>query len=280
MTTRRKFGMGIAAMLAAQRAPAALVRSLVAGRQIAATGTRPPYAEVEYLESNGTQWIDTRVVGMSPCRFRGSFAYTELQDNGIIIGAVNTNQLATMAIYGIGQYPRGNNFIRVGNSYQSFGNVPLGTAEKFDVIISSTNAVVMSGGVQVAQISVSANQNVGANLYLFAINRNGFANFHAKAKVLHFQIYVGESLVRDFVPVRFTNEIGQSDGAMYDRVSGQLFRNQGTGAFVIGPVKARGASGQNGGGYKWLIVLNDSGPSWRPCAQSWRQSPSLWKEAA
>ena len=36
----------------------------------------------------------------------------------------------------------------------------------------------------------------------------------------------------DFVPVRKGNI-----GYMYDRVSGQLFGNQGTGAFIIGPDK-------------------------------------------
>lgn len=40
--------------------------------------------------------------------------------------------------------------------------------------------------------------------------------------------------VRDMIPVRFTNEQGVSEGAMYDRVSGQLFRNSGTGAFSFG----------------------------------------------
>ena len=43
--------------------------------------------------------------------------------------------------------------------------------------------------------------------------------------------------VRDFIPVKFTNESGETEGAMYDRVSGQIFYNQGTGAFVIGPDK-------------------------------------------
>lgn len=40
------------------------------------------------------------------------------------------------------------------------------------------------------------------------------------------------------IAVRFTNEQGVSEGAMYDRVSGQLFRNAGTGAFTIGPDKS------------------------------------------
>lgn len=39
------------------------------------------------------------------------------------------------------------------------------------------------------------------------------------------------------IPVRFTNELGETEGAMYDKISGQLFRNRGTGKFAIGPDK-------------------------------------------
>ena len=45
------------------------------------------------------------------------------------------------------------------------------------------------------------------------------------------------TMLYDCISVRFTNEQNQSEGAMYDRVSGALFRNAGTGAFTIGPDK-------------------------------------------
>ena len=45
------------------------------------------------------------------------------------------------------------------------------------------------------------------------------------------------SVLLDAIPVRFTNENGVSEGAMYDRVSGSLFRNAGTSSFIIGPDK-------------------------------------------
>lgn len=38
---------------------------------------------------------------------------------------------------------------------------------------------------------------------------------------------VGGQLVRDFIPVRYTDEYSQSKGGWYDRVSGQLFTNVG-----------------------------------------------------
>lgn len=42
-------------------------------------------------------------------------------------------------------------------------------------------------------------------------------------------------LVFDGIPVRFRNEQGVQEGALYDKVSGELFRNRGTGTFTIGP---------------------------------------------
>lgn len=50
-----------------------------------------------------------------------------------------------------------------------------------------------------------------------------------------FQIYHNQKLILDLIPVRFTNADSISEGAMYDLVSGELFRNQGTGSFLIGP---------------------------------------------
>ena len=49
---------------------------------------------------------------------------------------------------------------------------------------------------------------------------------------MHIKIQMGDNHVRDFIPVRVVTV-----GYMYDRVSGQLFGNAGTGAFIIGPDK-------------------------------------------
>lgn len=49
--------------------------------------------------------------------------------------------------------------------------------------------------------------------------------YHAFARV-------GNDMKMDFIPVRKGNV-----GYMFDRVSGQLFGNAGTGAFIIGPDK-------------------------------------------
>lgn len=58
-----------------------------------------------------------------------------------------------------------------------------------------------------------------------------FTNVAPKNRIYYFQI---ETRI-DLVPVRFTNEKGQREGAMFDKISGQLFQNVGTGKFEIGP---------------------------------------------
>lgn len=57
-------------------------------------------------------------------------------------------------------------------------------------------------------------------------------------KCRSFSVYDSNNVkLRDFIPVRFTNELGEVEGAMYDKVSKQLFRNQGTGKFIVGADK-------------------------------------------
>ena len=61
---------------------------------------------------------------------------------------------------------------------------------------------------------------------------NRYTSFGYDAKISDCKIYAADVLVRDFIPVR----VGQV-GYMYDKVSGQLFGNAGTGDFIVGPDK-------------------------------------------
>ena len=56
-------------------------------------------------------------------------------------------------------------------------------------------------------------------------------------RISRFKCFDNGEMVCDYIPVRFTNEDGLTEGAMYDYVSGELIRNAGDGAFIIGPDK-------------------------------------------
>ena len=119
---------------------------------------------------------------------------------------------------------------------------------------------------------------VGSSVYssssvcLFKANaETGYKSLPIGSKVVEFQISIGGIVKVDLMPVRITNENGVSEGAMYDRVSGELFRNAGTGAFVIGPDKL--GTELAGGGYKCVRR------SWRSASRRSRHF-SRWEVVA
>ena len=83
--------------------------------------------------------------------------------------------------------------------------------------------------------SCSRNYAVFSNpyiIYLFATNNKGVLSDGCNFKFRNAVIKNNDTLVRDFIPVRVGNV-----GYMYDKVSGQLFGNSGTGSFILGPDK-------------------------------------------
>ena len=64
---------------------------------------------------------------------------------------------------------------------------------------------------------------------------SGLNHMMAQVQLGSLKFLVDGQMVGDLTAVRFTNEQGMSEGAMYDSISGALFRNAGTGSFVIGP---------------------------------------------
>lgn len=86
----------------------------------------------------------------------------------------------------------------------------------------------------VNSINYGAGSPSALSMYMFARHRqdNGVGNY-SKAKIYYCKIWNGGALVRDFIPVR----VGQV-GYMYDKVSGELFGNSGSGSFTLGNDKS------------------------------------------
>ena len=68
------------------------------------------------------------------------------------------------------------------------------------------------------------------NLYLFAVNNFGSANFNITAKLYSCQIYDSETLVRNFIPC--INPEGMV--GLFDAVGFAFYGNLGTGSFTAG----------------------------------------------
>ena len=84
------------------------------------------------------------------------------------------------------------------------------------------------GGATVSGTSLSAND------YIFAINQYAnkwYPDFYTSAKLYSCKIYSGETLERDFVPVKHGDDIG-----LLDLANGKFYANAGSGTFTAGNV--------------------------------------------
>lgn len=178
------------------------------------SGTPLPYdAEVEYLESTGTQYFDTGV--------------TPKKENIQSWGLFQTNTEVPFGCL---------NFSIVSGYHRFFTKAGMSFGQnqgKFHTWkLNSSNKELLLDGKKVAT-NVGTVDAVG-NLWLFGRSDTG-----VKGKVrLYFfkEEDQNGNPVFDFIFVR----VGPREncvGCMYDRVSGKLFRNSGTGDFIIGPDK-------------------------------------------
>lgn len=206
--------------------------------------------QIEYIESSGTQYIDTGIIINGPYKVEIEFETPTAQTSGYskLMGVGNEQNAAYQ--YCILETDNTTlNKIRCSNrDYQNAQSISitLGSSSIHDIIIqntdSSTISVIYNGesAGTVSNTSVTYSKASTGSLYLFTINnildRNGnvvsnnYPTNFTTFKLHSFKFYSGEQLIRDMIPVR----IGQI-GYLYDKVSGQLFGNSGSGSFILGP---------------------------------------------
>lgn len=181
-----------------------------------------PYdAEIEYLRSTGTQWIDTGINGgnLVTVEIKAIFAYAD--DSKLFGYRINYASARNIILAsGDGKY-----YLDYGNGSQF--NSGVGVDSNIHTFkLDKNNAYIDEKLTNV----YPAQTFTGGSMYLFACNQNGNVNGATRATVYYTKISKNGILVRDFIPVR----VGTT-GYMYDKVSGELFGNSGTGNFVLGP---------------------------------------------
>lgn len=187
-------------------------------------GVTPPQpvsydSEIEYLQSSGTQFVDTGVIPNS--------------ETGIYIKVTKLN---TQDTYMCGLRDT------TGNTRWCVGNIPY-----YGYVTYASNRSVANNTTYTAYLNYLNNKKFSvpgygddvnlptlsftpsSNIRLFG--SAGVSASYSKwtGRMLACKISQGSDVIMDFVPVR----VGQV-GYMYDKVSGQLFGNVGTGDFILG----------------------------------------------
>lgn len=184
-----------------------------------------PYdAEVEYLESTGAQYIDTGVDlddGTESIKlvFEASLNKANDGGNSLIIAASIPNS-------GVQVYTNSNNSIFNQGATKTF---QLQRRYTFTTITTNTSRSIQINSDAAAVQTFSRRIDDGARLYLFATPNTASNGRGTAGKYFLFKVLRNDVLCLDLVPVR----VGQV-GYMYDRISGLLFGNAGTGNFILG----------------------------------------------
>lgn len=180
---------------------------------------RPYDAEVEYLESDGTQFIDTGIV---PDGFTGMKVECEYVFNGMdVCGLLENSKGVLLAVSNFGAAAYWGNYL--GITAFSDGVLSLNYMNAHTYIVSP------EGGTETSNALGTLSFNPTTHIILFGSNHDGTPS-PKPTRISAFQVTQANFIILDLIAVR----VG-SVGYMYDRVSGQLYDNDGTGDFIVGP---------------------------------------------
>ena len=196
--------------------------------------TEPAYTELAYLESDGTQWIDTNVKGTLNTSYLLVVQATKgvAPKTAVVFGsrsAANSNNVST--VFGTSGADA---YISDFGSYTStrLQISPVDALNKVEIYNSKSLRYVkdlVTGDYSESSKSWANDFTTPSNL-LFGAKSTGFASamVNFTGKYFACKIYENDVLIRDFIPVLDTNGVP----CMYDKVSNEYFYNQGTGEFA------------------------------------------------
>ena len=194
------------------------------------------YKRLEYIQSTGTQYINTNLSMTSGFRAEIDIKFTSLASSKLscIIGAHNDSS------------PYGRNFlaaqtslfqIGMGDGYYNCGSPT--TGEKYHIDFSNVygNAYckINDIGQPLSEVATGTNSYSVNTLYLLAVHGGEYWFQKVSGNTYYCKIYSTEgTLVRDYIPCQTTaGEIG-----LWDDVNSVFYGNAGTGTFTAGPVIA------------------------------------------
>ena len=193
-----------------------------------------PYdRELEYIQSTstayggsqGTQFIDTGIVGKSGIKMDANYVWLAGNDSTILGARSGDTRFYVSQMYFNKWWCRG-------YGAWSYGpNVGFTSGDAFHVVceLRSGLQTLVVNDVQMYRDTSSNSYDTKLNMYVFGCNWGGVQKVCIKAKLFDMKIWQDNVLKRSYRPV-----YANGDGALYDEVSGTIFPNGSSTPFVLG----------------------------------------------
>lgn len=175
------------------------------------------YVELEYIESNGSQVIDTGLTLTPDLSLSAVFSFPKPSGYRYCGSFFSGSTL----LYGIGQYFE----LYYGSTYKITDIV--GDTSKHSVEIDSTNKKFVFDGKEYPFSSGFASIPNSLRIFVTDSSSPTFVNM----RLFQQKNYVSGQMVRDFVPCKSPD----GDVGLYDLVISKFYSNSGSGNFLAGP---------------------------------------------
>lgn len=185
-------------------------------------------SRIEYLRGTGTQYIDTGIAYRSSLSIEAKLKMESTTIDGEYLFGIKTTLDGTTYRWAVDGGS---------GSYVSphFGTVTSETVpftrNEWHTVRADYRYITVDGETVDTEATAFAPESL-INLYLYGRSDDNVAAMMRELDISSFKIIDNGKTVRDFIPVRKGNI-----GYLYDNISGQLFGNEGTGSFVLGPDK-------------------------------------------
>ena len=241
----------------------AAVKMMAAGAMLAAAATPVAsalaalplgYYEAEYLQSTGTQYINTGFYVSGQMRIEADFAFTDTTTQQQGVFASQEDQSPSENYLSVAAYVNGSTKYawawKDGAGQWCSTLVDVTTARKYLILDGGANTATLTDvatgvteysiapgdpGYSSSNFDVSHSKTTRKPLTIFArMASTGQISQYGKLKLYSLKIISGGEVVRSYVPC-----VRASDSAagLYELVEGRFLANAGTGVFTAGPYK-------------------------------------------
>ena len=228
--------------------------TFTAGPVIAISVALSDIRKLEYIESSGTQFIDTGFKPNQNTTIAAEFEVLDASNDGAYLygGGTGTARLEAYPWDGKLEFNYGSAVPFVGTVYAN---------KRFYICQDKTKYTLsyFDGSGEWTGNHAEQSFTSAYTLAIFALNRGTVAYPTAGMKLYSCQIYDNGTLIRDYIPAKL------SDGTvgLYDKLNGLLYINAGTGTFISG-------------GYALNLPVNIGG-TWKEANEAFVNIGGTWK---
>ncbi len=201
------------------------------------------YTQVDYIQSSGTQYIDTGVYATENIGFEARIKMTKYVFEGGVFASSNSSSNNHFVLQTIDNGQLNLYITSNGNTYPRYTYQTNDTSNFHDISynIDNLNKGFLDGE-QLTQNNNRLTTVTGSTFTLFARKFVTSVSRYGYCQIKNFKIYDNNVLVRDYIPCyrNSDNEVG-----LYDLVNNVFYTNQGTGSFTYGAVNREKTTNKN-----------------------------------